>query len=109
VDALLAQFEEAGYTSPSVAECVTAVGDDVLMALVEGGVLVRLSDEVIYTRETYEAMKARVLDEIRETGSVTIAQVRDLFGASRKYALALMEYLDEERVTRRRGDVRVLR
>jgi selenocysteine-specific elongation factor len=50
-----------------------------------------------------------VVEQIRATGSVTIAQVRDLFGASRKYALALMEYLDEQRVTRRRGDTRVLR
>ena len=39
----------------------------------------------------------------------TLAQVRDTFGASRKYALALLEYLDERRVTKRVGDERVLR
>jgi selenocysteine-specific elongation factor len=109
VDALLARLQREGYLSPSVAECTAAVGGDVLLALVEGGVLVRLSDDVIYLSETFETMKARIVEQIRETGSVTIAQVRDLFGASRKYALALMEYLDEQRVTRRRGDTRVLR
>jgi selenocysteine-specific elongation factor len=38
-----------------------------------------------------------------------VAQVRDMFGTSRKYALALMEHLDDRRVTRRVGDERVLR
>jgi selenocysteine-specific elongation factor len=54
-------------------------------------------------------MQRRVVDTIDQEGAVTIAQVRDLLGASRKYALALMEYLDEQRVTRRVGDTRVLR
>jgi selenocysteine-specific elongation factor len=54
-------------------------------------------------------MREGVVDLIRSEGSATIAQVRDLFGTSRKYAVALMEYLDQERVTRRVGDVRVLR
>ena len=109
VDALLRRFQSQGYTSPSVSECAAAVGEDVLMALVQGGTLVRLSDDVVYLAETFEKMKAAVVEQIRESGSVTIAQIRDLFGASRKYALALMETLDEQRVTRRRGDTRVLR
>jgi selenocysteine-specific elongation factor len=40
---------------------------------------------------------------------MTVAQVRDEFTTSRKYALALMEYLDNQKVTRRVGDERVLR
>jgi len=40
---------------------------------------------------------------------VTLAQVRDLLGTSRKYAQALLEHMDEERITRRVGDERVLR
>jgi Elongation factor SelB, winged helix len=34
--------------------------------------------------------------------------VRDLFGTSRKYALSLLEHLDDEHITRRNGDVRGL-
>jgi selenocysteine-specific elongation factor len=109
IDGLLARFQSAGYTPPSVADAVAAVGEDVFLALVEDGTFARLSDDVVYLSKTYEEMKARVVEQIRKTGALTIANVRDLFGASRKYALALMEYLDEQRVTRRRGDVRVLR
>ncbi|MCY4652081.1 MAG: SelB C-terminal domain-containing protein [Dehalococcoidia bacterium] len=35
--------------------------------------------------------------------------VQRLLGQSRKYALALMDHLDHVRITRRVGDVRVLR
>src|SRR5204863_74756 len=42
-------------------------------------------------------------------GSITVAQLRDRMGASRRPVLALLEYLDAQRVTRRVGDSRVLR
>jgi selenocysteine-specific elongation factor len=40
-------------------------------------------------------------------GSVTLAQFRDAIGTTRKYAQAVMEYLDGRRITRRVGDTRV--
>jgi selenocysteine-specific elongation factor len=39
---------------------------------------------------------------------VSVGQLRDRFGSSRKYALAFLEHLDEQRITRRAGDSRVL-
>jgi selenocysteine-specific elongation factor len=41
-------------------------------------------------------------------GPLTVAGLRDLFGTSRRYALPLLGYLDEQKVTRRVGDERVL-
>jgi selenocysteine-specific elongation factor len=64
---------------------------------------------VLFLRETHEAMIGRVVDFIKQHGSMTVAQVRDEFNTSRKYALALMEHLDEQKITRRVGDERVLR
>jgi selenocysteine-specific elongation factor len=109
VDALVAHLGRSGYASPSVSDCVAQVGEDVYAALVEGGTLIPLSEDVVYLSETVAEMQARVVAYLGEHSSVTIAEVRDLLGASRKYALALMEYLDEQRVTRRVGDMRVLR
>jgi hypothetical protein len=43
-----------------------------------------------------------------ERGPVTVAQVRDLLGISRRYSLALLEHLDTLRLTRRNGDERTL-
>jgi selenocysteine-specific elongation factor len=38
-----------------------------------------------------------------------LAEVRDLFGTSRKYAQAVLEEMDARRITRREGEGRVLR
>jgi len=37
-----------------------------------------------------------------------VGEVRDMFGTSRKYVLALLEHLDRTKVTKRVGDERVL-
>jgi selenocysteine-specific elongation factor len=92
-----------------VAQCEEIVGGQVLNALLEQGRLVRLSDDVIFLVETYEQMRDRIVAFLHDNPTITVAQVRDLFGASRKYALALVNYLDEKRITRRIGDERVLR
>jgi selenocysteine-specific elongation factor len=51
---------------------------------------------------------ARVTAHLKANGKVSLGQVRDMFGTSRKYAQALLEHLDREKVTRRVGDERVL-
>ncbi len=109
VDQLLGVFQKQPYATPSVADSEKMVGADVLGALIEQGTLVKVNADVLFLRETYDEMVARVSGYIRDNGSITVAQVRDMFEASRKYALGLMEYLDEKKITRRQGDVRILR
>jgi len=109
VQQLLAACGENPYTTPSVADSEALVGAEVLNALIQQGRLVQVSEDVLFLGETYEEMVERIIGHIKERGSITVAQVRDMFAASRKYALALMEHLDERRVTKRVGDERVLR
>ena len=109
IDSLLAKFRSAPYTTPSVKEAEAAVGADVLAALLEQGRLVKLSEDVLFLSQTCAAMVERTKQHIQQNGSITVAQVRDLFDTSRKYALAFLEYLDAKGVTRRVGDERVLR
>ena len=73
------------------------------------GTLARLSEDVLLLGETYDEMVGRIVAHIQGNGSMTVAQVRDAFNTSRKYALAIMEHLDEKKITRRVGDERVLR
>lgn len=109
VDYLLYTFRQQPYTTPSVAQCEEQVGNEVLNALIEQGQLVRLNEDVILLTETYEEMREGIERHVKEHGSITVAQARDTFGTSRKYALALLGYMDEQRITRRVGDERVLR
>ncbi len=80
-----------------------------MLALIEGGQLIRLSYEVILMTETYEQFVDWLKDYLHQHQTVNVAKVRDVFSTSRKYALALLEYTDEQRLTRRVGDERVLR
>ncbi len=109
VDALLAAFRRQPYTPPSMAEAIAQTDADIVSALVYRRTLARLSEDVLFEAKVYDEMVARIVAHIKEHGSMTVAQVRDAFNTSRKYALAIMEYLDEKKITRRVGDERVLR
>ena len=82
---------------------------DLLQLLVEEGKVVKVSDSVVFTSEAYQQMVDKIVEHLKGEGKITVAQVRDMFNTSRKYALALMEHMDQRRVTRRMGDERVLR
>ncbi|KPL90224.1 selenocysteine-specific translation elongation factor [Ardenticatena maritima] len=109
VDQLLAAFRAHPTRPPSASEAARMVGEDVLDLLIARGDLVRVSADVLFLPETYAQMVERIQALIRERGSVTVAEVRDQLETSRKYAVALLEHLDERRITRRVGDARVLR
>ena len=86
-----------------------AIGDDLLAYLESAGEIVRVGDGIAFSADAYDEMVERVSAQIRESGSITLAQVRDMFSTSRKYAQALLEHMDDKRITRRVGDERVLR
>lgn len=108
VDDLISRFAADPYATPSVKECILAVGEDVVSALIERGDLITVSSDVVFRKEDYQQMVEAVVETIEKGGSLTAAQFRDLFNTSRKYALAFLEYLDTEGITVRDGDVRRL-
>ena len=79
-----------------------------LNLLVEEGTLVRTTGNVIFHRKALEEAMDFVKHFIQEKGSITVAQFRDRFKTSRKYSLAILEYFDRIRLTRRVEDERVL-
>lgn len=110
LEAFQERLAAAGASPPARAELEGSVGvpPDVVQALVDRGELVEVGADLVYPRATYEEMVAAVRAMIAEQGSVTVASYRDRFQTSRRYALALLEHLDQARVTRRVGDERVL-
>jgi selenocysteine-specific elongation factor len=81
-----------------------------LAALRAAGRAVRVSRSLHYHPDALTQVRARVIALAqRGEGSITLAQVRDELGTSRKFAQALLEHLDSERVTIRRGEERRLR
>jgi selenocysteine-specific elongation factor len=108
---LLELLSRQPLAPPSLSEATRQAGAsaEVVRALAQRGEIVRVGDDVAFTKDAYEAAVAIVRDIISDSGSITVAQLRDRMGASRRPVLALLEHLDSERVTRRVGDARVLR
>jgi selenocysteine-specific elongation factor len=105
VEALHASYAKSPYSPPSPTEL--GVEPDVMASLVDSGELVKIDDGIYYTRTTLDEMRLRILSAIDERGDINVALMRDIFGTTRKYAIPLLEYLDNQKVTRRVGDVRV--
>ena len=80
-----------------------------LAELRDAGLAVRVGPTMHYHREALNQARARLLALFDAEGEVTLAAYRDAIGASRKYAQALLEHFDGEKLTLRRGDARILR
>ncbi|PZS15119.1 MAG: selenocysteine-specific translation elongation factor, partial [Solirubrobacterales bacterium] len=104
--ALECRLRDAGLEPPSDAE----FDPDQLAALRLAGRAIRVAKALHYHPEVLLDVQRRVIALAeRRGGAVTLAQVRDELGTSRKFAQALLEHLDSEKVTIRRGDEHVLR
>jgi selenocysteine-specific elongation factor len=109
VDGVLATFRASPYTPPSQALVEETLGTDVTQVLLEEGRLVKVAEGVLFDADTYRVMEERLVHYLRQHESVTVAQVRDLFDTSRRYAVGFLEDMDRRQVTKRLGDIRVLR
>ncbi|MCW5841785.1 MAG: selenocysteine-specific translation elongation factor [Caldilinea sp.] len=111
IDRLLAAYAAAPYTPPNLPDTLALLGEEgeLLEMLVESGVLIRLGGDVLLRRADFDAMTEGIAGYLRANGTITLAEVRDQFQTSRKYAQAVLEEMDVRRITRREGDARVLR
>ncbi|MCX2726352.1 selenocysteine-specific translation elongation factor [Thermomicrobium sp. 4228-Ro] len=100
-----AALQREPFTPPAPSEF--GLDPELVQALADLGRVVRITDDVVFAPEAWQTIQERVLALLDAHGSVTLAQVRDALGTSRKYAQALLEYLDQLRITRRVGDARV--
>ncbi|MCY3958822.1 MAG: selenocysteine-specific translation elongation factor [Chloroflexi bacterium] len=105
---LVAQLDKGGSAPPSLTEALTVSGATrrLAAALAQDGRLVLLAPDIALSRETYDAWLGAVRRLFDAGPTVTVREVRDALGTSRKYSLALLEYLDSRALTRRVGDAR---
>jgi selenocysteine-specific elongation factor len=103
-------LEAAEPTPPTVPELVASgFSREVIEAAARGGALVRISNELALRPEFVHAAEMAVRSLADEATPITVSAFRERLGTSRKYAVPLLEHFDQEGLTRRDGDVRVLR
>jgi selenocysteine-specific elongation factor len=109
VRSLMLKFAQNPYSPPGIKECQAEAGEEIVNALIEMGELMAVSSEVVFRKQDYDSIVVKVRAAIADNGRITLAEVRDLFKTSRKYAQALLEHLDSSGITMRDGDYRKLR
>lgn len=111
-DELLSQIAAGNLTPPTSKELARSLGlklpdaEQLLNLWVEDTLLVRIGEGLYFTANAMDEARKRCLELLNEQGSATMADLRDAWGVTRKYAVPLCEYLDSVGVTTRNGDLR---
>jgi len=119
VGAQVAQIlTDAGFQPPDLKQLIEALKlpatelvriRTLLAAMEREGRVVKVATDLYYAREALEAAQAMLVDRLAANGEITAAVYRDSLNASRKFAIALLDYFDHAGVTSRVGDLRKLR
>jgi len=114
MEQLLGMFREAGVQPPSVKDCEQAAAKNQksvrsLIALAAtDGTLVEFGDQLYLHAEVEVELRRRLTQAFVATPGLTVSEIRELLGTTRKFAVPLCEYLDRIGFTSRDGDLRRL-
>ena len=106
IDHLMQILNELPYSPPPIAELNEIAGEDLVRALIDLRRIIMVSDSIAFPKAGYDRFTAEIRRRISEHGEIDAKTLRDEFGTSRKYAIAVLEHLDSLGVTQRVGDVR---
>ncbi|MCG8482143.1 MAG: selenocysteine-specific translation elongation factor [Clostridia bacterium] len=101
------------FTVPVVSELIKSFEDhqetkQILQSLIEEGVLIKIDNDICLHHKNYNKSVDKLKAYLEKNGSITVADFRDLIGTSRKYALPILEYFDQMKITKNIEDARVL-
>ncbi len=110
---VLELYGAAGITPPTLKE----VGDgvklsardvlEIVTALQRMGKLVRITADLSLDKGVHDALVDRIRGHLRETGTIDVQALKTMTGLTRKFAVPLLEHLDQLQVTLRQGDTRI--
>ena len=107
-------FAQAGLKVPLMKEVLHKLAVDKARAqklvtlLLRDRVLVKLSDDLVFHHTALDGLRQLMATQKSKTPKIDVPTFKDLIGVTRKYAIPLLEYLDQQRVTRRVGDERII-
>lgn len=112
---LLQTYKKAELESPSTDDVLNSFPQNektdakqVLESLVTGGDLVMLTPQICWYKDVYARVCDVVKKHFEDHETITLGELRDLINSSRKYTLAVLEYYDKNRITKKDGDLRRL-
>jgi selenocysteine-specific elongation factor len=115
VERIASEAREARFEPPSPKDWAERIGvsqdhfRDLVAYLGRENVLIRAPGDLWFDRACIDELASQVVAHLKEHGEIGPAAYKEITGTTRRTTVPLMELLDELHVTRRQGDVRVLR
>ena len=100
----------SAVTSSELAKNLGSENKDVyqlIKRLIQDEKVIRLDGDIFIHVSLIEELKAEIEKHFEKSGELSVSDLKDITGVSRKYAIPLLQFLDENSVTRREGNVRV--
>jgi selenocysteine-specific elongation factor len=107
-------YRAGGFSPPDPADLAAQAGaraavvPELIALLVDEGRLVDLGHGLYLDFDVEADLRHRVTERLADGSRITVSELRDLLGTTRKYAVPIAEYLDRTGLTRREGDHRLL-
>lgn len=111
---ILNTFKKAKYQPPKKEELVNIVEgsfediEEVFMIALNRNEIFKLNEEIYLDKKAYEDSINKLIEYINKNKSISIGEFRDVLDTNRKVALTLLEHFDQEKITKRHDDKRIL-
>jgi len=111
---VLEALKKGGFAPPGIDELEETYAKEkkalkqILDDMILHAEIILLTPQICIHSDFYEKARTIFVDEVTKNGEITLAQFRDKLETSRKYAMALLDYFDKKKISRKVGDSRVL-
>lgn len=107
---IINKFEENKFMPPNIEDIFekNSKEEEVFNYLIEEGIILPVKEDIFFLTSAVDEAKKILIKYLKENETITLAQFRDLLDSSRKYTLALLEYFDSNKITKRVGEERTL-
>ncbi len=111
IDQILKLFKDSPANPPTEKNLSELFPDskEVLRYLLQENLIVKLDEGILLDQESFQGMKERVIAYLKANQSISIEQARDLLGMSRKYLIPFLERMDQDGITLRKENKRILK
>lgn len=107
-------YVKDGFNTKSLEECAAFLKinkkelAEYIQYLQKQKIFIKIGKEFFLLNKVFLFSKEKIINFIKEKGSIKLNEARDILHSSRKYVLPFLEYLDYKKITKRQDDIRIL-
>ena len=106
-------YLKAGYEIPATDDVIGKFKDkkmakQIVNDLVKKGTLIKINPGALIHKDNWDKAMGLLKGYFDSHPNISLGDYRDLLGTSRKYAVLFLEYCDQQKITKKQDDVRIL-